>query len=206
MPPNAPKIISLNSKTVMHQNPEGHYERNFMTALRAMNDFLLKPEHLNGLRVTYRRSPNELDPPVRVYWRKDVEAKSIQIWGTIEAMEQEKEKRRIISEDQEVVENVFKRILVKLRRKKRLERANWPARVGKQTPEPEGLGSDSGKVVLTAIGINGTLCIAKGVAWLGTGSHALFSEMIHSAADTLNQVRNEFVNSNCKLFIFNFLL
>ena len=62
MPPNAPKIISLNSKTVMHQNPEGHYERNFITAVRAMNDFLLKPEHLNGLRVTYRRSPNEQDP------------------------------------------------------------------------------------------------------------------------------------------------
>jgi len=30
--------------------------------------------------------------------------------------------------------------------------------------------------------------VAKGVAWVSTGSHAMFSEMIHSAADTVNQM------------------
>ena len=42
-----------------------HYDRNFITAVRAMNDFLLNRSHLTGLRVTTRRSPNEVDPPLR---------------------------------------------------------------------------------------------------------------------------------------------
>ena len=41
---------------------------------------------------------------------------------------------------------------------------------------------------MTAIAINSANCLAKGVAWVYTGSHALFSEMIHSAADTMNQI------------------
>lgn len=50
-------------------------ERNFITPIRAMTDFLLKPTDLDGLRKTKRRSPYENDPPITVYWRKDVEAK-----------------------------------------------------------------------------------------------------------------------------------
>ena len=29
----------------------GHYERNFITAVRAMEDFMLKPEHLGNLNL-----------------------------------------------------------------------------------------------------------------------------------------------------------
>ena len=92
-----------------------------MTAVRAMNEFLLKPEHLIGLRVTYRRSPNELDPPIKVYWRKDVEAKSIQIWGNLEAIELEKDKRlKILQEQEEILTgNVFKRIIHRKRDRKK---------------------------------------------------------------------------------------
>lgn len=50
-------------------------ERNFITPIRAMSDFLLKPSDLENLRSTKRRSPYENDPPITVYWRKDVEAK-----------------------------------------------------------------------------------------------------------------------------------
>ena len=50
-------------------------ERNFITPVRAMSDFLLKPIDLEGLRKTKRRSPYENEPPITVYWRKDVEAK-----------------------------------------------------------------------------------------------------------------------------------
>ena len=92
-----------------------------MTAVRAMNEFLLKPEHLIGLRVTYRRSPNELDPPIKVYWRKDVEAKSIQIWGSLEAIELEKDKRLQLLQEQEEIKtgNVFKRIIHRKRDRKK---------------------------------------------------------------------------------------
>lgn len=50
-------------------------ERNFITPVRAMSDFLLKPSDLESLPKTKRRSPYELEPPITVYWRKDVEAK-----------------------------------------------------------------------------------------------------------------------------------
>lgn len=50
-------------------------ERNFITPIRAMSDFLLKQGDLESLPKTKRRSPYEFEPPITVYWRKDVEAK-----------------------------------------------------------------------------------------------------------------------------------
>ena len=44
------------------------------------------------------------------------------------------------------------------------------------------------KVVLTAIGGNSLVTLAKLVGWLMTGSPSMLAECIHSAADTLNQV------------------
>lgn len=48
-------------------------ERNFITPVRAMQDFLLKSNDLAGLRKTMRRSPHADEPPISVYWRRDVE-------------------------------------------------------------------------------------------------------------------------------------
>jgi zinc transporter 9 len=50
-------------------------ERNFITPVRATSDFLLKPSDLEGFRKTKRTSPYESEPPITVYWRKDVESK-----------------------------------------------------------------------------------------------------------------------------------
>jgi hypothetical protein len=52
-------------------------ERNFITPVRAMQDFLLQTTDLAGLRKTMRRSPHADEPPISVYWRRDVE----QRWG-----------------------------------------------------------------------------------------------------------------------------
>jgi len=52
-------------------------ERNFITPVRAMSDFLLKPSDLEDLRKTKRRSPYENEPPITVYWRKDVETRLV---------------------------------------------------------------------------------------------------------------------------------
>ncbi|KAF2905641.1 hypothetical protein ILUMI_00531 [Ignelater luminosus] len=52
----------------------------------------------------------------------------------------------------------------------------------------EGLLGRSGRVVVTAIAINATNCVFKLFAWLYTGSHSMFSECIHSLADTINQI------------------
>lgn len=49
--------------------------RNFITPIRAMNEYLLKPNDLNDLRKFQRRSPYANEPPITVYLRRDIEAK-----------------------------------------------------------------------------------------------------------------------------------
>ena len=46
----------------------------------------------------------------------------------------------------------------------------------------------TGRVVAVAVGINVMNTGGKFLAWFFTGSHAMFSEAIHSLADTINQV------------------
>ena len=45
----------------------------------------------------------------------------------------------------------------------------------------------TGRVVAYAVAINGLNTGGKFLAWYFTGSHAMFSEAIHSLADTMNQ-------------------
>ncbi|XP_042867544.1 zinc transporter 9-like isoform X2 [Penaeus japonicus] len=155
-------------------------ERNFITAVRAMAEFLLKPSDLENLRKTKRRSPFENEPPITVYWRKDVEAKAAQVWGSTEALEREKLKRE--KEVKLYKENIFnvKRIMKEYRRDQR------------SIPEPVtagGNGKDiSGNVVWTAVFINGANLVMKLGAWAFTGSHSLFAEALHSLADVTNQL------------------
>lgn len=49
-----------------------------------MSDFLLKPSDLESLPKTKRRSPYEQEPPITVYWRRDVEQLAIVKWGSRE--------------------------------------------------------------------------------------------------------------------------
>ncbi|XP_043478259.1 zinc transporter 9 isoform X2 [Leptopilina heterotoma] len=154
-------------------------ERNFITPVRAMSDFLLKPSDLESLPKTKRRSPYEFEPPITVYWRKDVEAKALAVWGSQEALLKELLKKEL--EIKTYQQNIFtvKRMLRDYRRQ-----------VSNQTQNvaPEGLFGRSGRVVVTAIVINACNFLFKLFAWLYTGSHSMFSECIHSAADTCNQL------------------
>lgn len=156
-------------------------ERNFITPIRAMSDFLLKPSDLENLRATKRRSPYENEPPITVYWRKDVEAKAIEVWGSKENVEKELLKRDL--ERKFYQQNIFtvKRRLRDYRRERENQRE---LAMAKQS----GLWGSSGKVVLIAVAINGSNFLFKMLAWLYTGSHSMFSESIHSLADTINQL------------------
>lgn len=69
------QLISVTKKRIRVDLTAASVERNFITPVRAMADFLLKPSDLESLRATKRRSPYENEPPITVYWRKDVEAK-----------------------------------------------------------------------------------------------------------------------------------
>lgn len=174
------KVMPRKKERVKFDTSHPFTERNFITAVRAMAEFLLKPSDLENLRKTKRRSPFENEPPITVYWRKDVEEKAVQVWGSIEALEKEKMKRE--KEVKQYKENIFnvKRIMKEYRRDQR------------SIPEPltpGGNGKDiSGNVVWTAVAINGANLVMKLGAWAFTGSHSLFAEALHSLADVTNQL------------------
>lgn len=82
-------------KRVKSEVSHSSLERNFITPVRAMSDFLLKPADLEALPKTKRRSPYEQEPPITVYWRKDVEKKAIEVWGSRDNLLKECLKREI---------------------------------------------------------------------------------------------------------------
>lgn len=156
-------------------------ERNFITPNRAMSDFLLKPADLDLLQKTKRRSPYEQEPPITVYWRKDVEAKAILVWGSRDNLLKECLKRELDKKQHQ--QNVFT-----MKRRLRDYRREMGSRTNLPENEAGGLFGSSGKVVLTAICINATNFLFKSFAWVYTGSHSMFAECIHSLADTINQL------------------
>lgn len=68
------KLKSSKASKIADPDPSSS-ARNFITPIRAMNEYLLKPNDLADLRKFQRRSPYENEPPITVYLRKDVEAK-----------------------------------------------------------------------------------------------------------------------------------
>lgn len=197
-----PTKVPTSTSSQTPENEAGHeapigpekitYDRNFITALRAMQDFLLKAEHLNGLRMTTRRSPSGFNHSINVYWRKDVEAKAMEVWGSWANLENEMTKR----EEQKMKHReIITRIFDSAKKKRNFDRKNWPVRpmrsnirLDKKSSGQSLTKNESGRVVLAAIAINGGNFFFKVVAWVFTGSHAMFSEAVHSAADTCNQI------------------
>lgn len=152
-------------------------ERNFLTPVRAMNEYLLKPDDLVGMRRFTRRSPYENEPPISVFLRRDVEGKALEVWGTWESLRRELKKRKKLEDSYKETVLSVKRLL------KEYKRQNDPEeRVRREIRET------SGKVVGTAVVINMANFLFKSGAWLFTGSHSLFAESIHSLADTINQI------------------
>ncbi|XP_046394734.1 zinc transporter 9 [Ischnura elegans] len=152
-------------------------ERNFITPVRAMSDFLLKPSDLESLRKIKRRSPYESEPPITVYWRRDVESKALEVWKTKEALAKELAKRDLDRKRYQQSIFTVKQVLKDFRREQYRKELN-----------DKGLLGSSGRVVLTAIAINASNFLFKLFAWLYTGSHSMFAESIHSLADTINQL------------------
>ncbi|XP_076375738.1 solute carrier family 30 member 9 isoform X2 [Megalopta genalis] len=172
--------IGVEAKKKKVDRSTSSLERNFITPVRAMSDFLLKPSDLEDLPKTKRRSPYEFEPPITVYWRKDVEAKALEVWGSRDALIKELLKKEL--EQKAYQQNVFT-----VKRRLRDYRREMGSKA-KFTQEHEGLFGRSGKVVLIAIAINACNFICKLFAWVYTGSHSMFAECVHSAADTCNQL------------------
>lgn len=158
--------------------------RNFVTPGRAMSDFLLKMEHLEGLKSTKRRSPYINQAPITVYWRKDVEAKALEVWGSKDNLLKEILRQQLERKYLEQSNATLKRQL-KSSRREMLYQEDSPLQ---QKGAGAGLWGSSGRVVMSAVLINCSNFAVKLLAWVYTGSHSMFAECIHSLADTMNQL------------------
>lgn len=173
--------VNLDKDCIKTQRPEKSVDRNYITARRAMTEFMLKSTDLEGLKTIKRRSPFEDEPPINVYWRKDVVAKASEVWGSQEDLVTQLIKREI--ERKKKQQTMFT-----IKAHRRSNRRQNLSLNDLKTQKSSGLFGASGRVVLTAVFINGLNTIFKGLAWSYTGSHSMFSECIHSMADTVNQV------------------
>ncbi|XP_067844453.1 proton-coupled zinc antiporter SLC30A9, mitochondrial isoform X1 [Heptranchias perlo] len=173
--------IQVKVKAILKKRDYGstYTQNNFITGMRALNEFCLKPSDLELLRKITRRSPHDDTEIFTVYLRSDVEAKALEVHGSPEALARAKKQRK--KEEITYKENVFKN--QKLMREYREFLGNTMPRSTKSTPFLQG----PGKVVMVAICINGLNFIFKLLAWVHTGSASMFSEAIHSLADTCNQ-------------------
>uniref|UniRef100_A0A673HQ55 Proton-coupled zinc antiporter SLC30A9, mitochondrial n=1 Tax=Sinocyclocheilus rhinocerous TaxID=307959 RepID=A0A673HQ55_9TELE len=153
-------------------------QNNFITAVRAMNEFCLKPSDLEQLRKIRRRSPHDDTEAFTVFLRSDVEAKALDVWGSQEALARERNLRKDV--EREYQENIFRN--QKLLKEYKDFWGNTKVKTSSTT-----FLQGPGKVVMVAICINGLNFFFKLLAWVYTGSASMFSEAIHSLADTCNQ-------------------
>ncbi|KAM4709556.1 proton-coupled zinc antiporter SLC30A9, mitochondrial [Discoglossus pictus] len=177
--PNDP--IQVKVKAVLKKREYGakYMKNNFITGVRAMNEFCLKPSDLEPLRKIRRRSPHDDTEAFTVYLRSDVEAKAIDVWGSPEAIFREQKLRK--EEEIAYKENLFRN--QKLLKEYKDFLGNTKPRLSTAAMFTKG----PGKVVMVAICINGLNFFFKLLAWVYTGSASMFSEAIHSLADTCNQ-------------------
>ncbi|XP_061440294.1 proton-coupled zinc antiporter SLC30A9, mitochondrial isoform X2 [Rhineura floridana] len=175
------KPIQVKVKAVLKKRDYGpkYMKNNFITGVRAINEFCLKSSDLDQLRKIKRRSPHDDTEAFTVFLRTDVEAKSLEVWGSPEALARERKRRK--EAEIEYRENLF--------RNQRLLK-EYRDFLGETKPRSSTSAmflSGPGKVVMVAICINGLNFFFKLLAWVYTGSASMFSEAIHSLADTCNQ-------------------
>ncbi|XP_077135956.1 proton-coupled zinc antiporter SLC30A9, mitochondrial isoform X2 [Ranitomeya variabilis] len=173
--------IQVKVKAVLKKREYGskYMKNNFITGVRAMNEFCLKPSDLESLRKIRRRSPHDDTESFTVFLRSDVETKALEVWGSPEAIFRERKLR--IEEEIAYKENLFRN--QKLLKEYKEFLGNTKPRLSTASMFLKG----PGKVVMVAICINGLNFFFKLLAWVYTGSASMFSEAIHSLADTCNQ-------------------
>uniref|UniRef100_A0A8C9CU25 Proton-coupled zinc antiporter SLC30A9, mitochondrial n=1 Tax=Peromyscus maniculatus bairdii TaxID=230844 RepID=A0A8C9CU25_PERMB len=181
--PRAEKVPTLKEtvKAVLKKSEYGskYTKNNFITGVRAINEFCLKSSDLEQLRKIRRRSPHNDTESFTVFLRSDVEAKALEVWGSPEALAREKKLRK--EAEIEYRERLF--------RNQRILR-EYGDFLGNTKPRSRTMSvffKGPGKVVMVAICINGLNCFFKFLAWIYTGSASMFSEAIHSLSDTCNQ-------------------
>ncbi|KAG5452868.1 Zinc transporter 9, variant 2 [Clonorchis sinensis] len=157
----------------------------FITPLRAMREYILTTQDLEALPRYYSRSPYSGETQTQVFLRSDVEQLAYKKHGGKDAFElrlkiikdMERRARADIFNLKKALKH-FKATIESNRNdpSRHMERQRSVFRTG------------PGRVVLFAIAVNSLNVAAKAIAWWYTGSKSIFSEVMHSIADTFNQI------------------
>ncbi|XP_027692340.1 zinc transporter 9 [Vombatus ursinus] len=173
--------LQVRVKAVLKKREYGpkYTQNNFITGVRAINEFCLKSSDLEQLRKIRQRSPHEDTESFTVYLRSDVEAKALEVWGSPEALARERKLRK--EAEREYRERLFRN------QKILQEYKDFLGHTKPRSRKASVFLKGPGKVVMVAICINGLNFFFKLLAWIYTGSASMFSEAIHSLSDTCNQ-------------------
>jgi zinc transporter 9 len=188
---SGPTVLKVRGrKTEIDDVAESYTDNKLITAVRAMHEYLLKPSDLETLKQYKTRSPYsdvaDSSQMLTVYRRGDVEKRAYEIWGSPEMLNKEKLKRTKTRQDEyEALFSLKKSLKEYQKRLSLLENASFDNR---KSVKKNILTTSSGKVVIAAVLINATNAVVKTIGWLFTGSASLFSEAVHSIADTCNQL------------------
>ncbi|XP_030223271.1 proton-coupled zinc antiporter SLC30A9, mitochondrial isoform X1 [Gadus morhua] len=176
------ETIQVRVRAVLKKREYGskYTQNNFITAVRAMNEFCLKPSDLEQLRKIRRRSPHDDTEAFTVFLRSDVEAKALDVWGSPEALARERKLRKVVEQEYQETDIYRNQQLLK-------EYKDFWGNTKPRSNVRATFLQGPGKVVMVAICINGLNFFFKLLAWVYTGSASMFSEAIHSLADTCNQ-------------------
>ncbi|BFZ15229.1 hypothetical protein BsWGS_18268 [Bradybaena similaris] len=159
---------------------------------RALTEYLLQPSDLEELPKYTRRSPYAEGTRITLYLRTDVEEVAISKWGSFDKLNKEKAKLRGSEGGGKYDIKDLRALLGEAySHSEDPHTAETSAPSAQEDPGAEEPGfwrSGTTRVVLSAILVNAANTLFKLIAWLYTGSHSMFSEFIHSCADTMNQI------------------
>ncbi|XP_077969781.1 proton-coupled zinc antiporter SLC30A9, mitochondrial-like [Styela clava] len=147
-------------------------DNNTVTAVRAMQEYVLKPSDLQDLKLIKIRSPyRDGAGHLLVYLERDIIKKAMEVHGNKENLELEQKRIKRLKQKQK---NYLDWTFVNK------EEINVDAKKLFKT--------GPGRVVAVAAAANGVICLTKFSCWLWTGSASMFSETLHSFADMGNQL------------------
>ncbi|KAL5460629.1 hypothetical protein EMCRGX_G034087 [Ephydatia muelleri] len=175
---------SLSSSAYLHQLSHGgmgsansehlpHWHDTFISASRAMNEYLLDSEDLEDLPYRTFRNPDNSVKRLTCYLKTDVEKKALEEWGSWQALEQELMKRKQEADEAEKRRKGLSTLIAHLKKHRKEERVTFL--------------KGSARVVAIAVASNFAILLIKLIAYYSTGSASMLSEAIHSLVDALNQ-------------------
>ncbi|CAH8677820.1 unnamed protein product [Schistosoma rodhaini] len=157
----------------------------YITPLRALREYMLTKQDLDQLPRYYSRSPYGNETKTLVFLRSDVEQMAYSKHGSYDDFEL---RRKLMKDMERRTKTEFfnlRKALKYLQSSVETKATGTSVFMDKRKSL---FTSGPGRVVLFAIAINGLNVAAKAFGWWYTGSKSMFSEMMHSLADTMNQV------------------